>query len=268
MGMGQRHGEGPMAMPWDPDRYHLFKRERAAPFNDLLAMVRPREGMRVIDLGCGTGELTARLADALPGSEVIGLDSSPEMLERAQELSRPGLCFILGDLREVQGTWDLVFSHAVIQWVEDHAGLLPRLLGIVAPGGQIAVQLPSNHQHPTHLLIAATARESPFREILSGWTRESPVLGIEEYAEILHAAGGTELMVLEKVYPHVLENADAMADWTSGTAMLPYFERLPAEMRDPFMASYREKLRRRYPGSPVFYGFRRILFAATVGVSH
>jgi trans-aconitate 2-methyltransferase len=251
-------------MPWDPDRYHLFKRERAAPFNDLLGMIRPREGMQVIDLGCGTGELTARLADALPGSEVLGLDSSPEMLERAQELSRPGLRFELGDLREAGGSWDLVFTHAVIQWVEDHVSLLPRLMRLLRPDGQLAVQLPSNHQHPTHLLIQETAREDPFAGALGGWIRESPVLGIEEYAEILHAAGGVNLSVLEKVYPHVLEDADAMADWTSGTAMLPYFERLPAEMRDPFIASYREKLRRRYPGSPVFYGFRRILFAATV----
>jgi trans-aconitate 2-methyltransferase len=249
-------------MPWNPDRYHLFKRERAAPFNDLLAMVRPREGMRVIDLGCGTGELTARLADALPGSEVIGMDSSPEMLERARDLSRPGLRFVAGDLRDVEGSWDLVFSHAVIQWVDDHAALLPHLMGLVNPGGQLAVQLPSNHHHPTHLLIHATAREEPFAGALNGWVRDSPVLGVEEYAEILHACGGHDLVVLEKVYPHVLENADAMADWTSGTAMLPYFERLPAHLRDEFMASYRLKLRRRYPGSPVFYGFRRILFAA------
>ena len=125
----------------------------------------------------------------------------------------------------------------------DHADLLPRLLRLLNPGGQLAVQLPSNHQHPTHLLIAETARDEPFAGALGGWVRESPVLGIEAYAELLHAAGGIDLVVLEKVYPHVLDNADAMADWTSGTAMLPYVERLPAEMRDAFMGAYREKLR-------------------------
>jgi trans-aconitate 2-methyltransferase len=236
-------------MPWDPDRYHLFNRERAAPFNDLLAMIRLRPSMRVIDLGCGTGELTARLAEHLPESNVVGIDSSPEMLGRARELERPGLCFELGDLREVSGSWDLIFSHAVIQWVEDHETLLPRLIGLLNPGGQIAVQLPSNHQHPTQLLIRETARTEPFHSALNGWVRASPVLGIDEYAEILSAAGGSDLAVMEKVYPHMLENADAMADWTSGTAMLPYFERLPAHLRDEFMASYRLKLRRRYPGS-------------------
>src|SRR5947209_11813782 len=107
-------------MPWDPDRYHLFKRERAAPFEDLLALIRPREGMHVIDLGCGTGELTLRLADALAGSDVVGIDSSPDMLERARELSRPGLRFELGDLQDAGGSWDLIFSHAAIQWVDDH----------------------------------------------------------------------------------------------------------------------------------------------------
>lgn len=250
-------------MPWDPTIYHKFQAERATPFVDLLGLVQVRPDLRVVDLGCGTGELTRRLAEALPGSEVIGLDSSPQMLARAAAHARPGLRFVEGTIETVGGDWDLIFTHAALQWVPDHAALIPRLLALLRPGGQLAVQIPSNHTHLTHQLITTIAGEAPFVTALGGWHRDSPVLGIEAYADLLFAAGGRDLTVFEKVYPHVLENADALADWTSGTALVPYFERLPLELRDPFMDRYRARLRAAYPGSPVFYGFRRTLFAAT-----
>lgn len=250
-------------VPWDPDRYHQFSAQRAQPFEDLLALIRRREGMRVVDLGAGTGELTARLHEALPGSEVLGIDSSAAMLTRAKALERPGLRFEEGDLSTIGGSWDLVFSHAAIQWVPNHRSLVPDLLALVRPGGQLAVQLPSNHDHVSHIAIAETAGEEPFRSCLGGWTRQSPVLAVEEYAELLYESGVEDMTVFEKVYPHVLADANAVADWTSGTALVPYMERLPADLRDLFMERYRERLRAVMPRSPVFYGFRRILFAAT-----
>src|SRR5947207_11647180 len=117
-------------MPWDPDRYHQFQRERFAPFEDLMALVHRRPGLRAIDLGCGTGELTRRLADALPESDVLGIDNSPEMLARAAELARPGLRFEPIPIEAVTGVWDLVFSHAAVQWVDDHEAFIPRLLAL------------------------------------------------------------------------------------------------------------------------------------------
>ncbi|MBV9960448.1 MAG: methyltransferase domain-containing protein [Acidobacteria bacterium] len=249
-------------MPWNPDVYHKFQSERFAPFEDLLKLIRVREGLRVIDLGCGTGELTRRLADALPSSEVVGVDSSAEMLLRAESLVRPGLKFERRAIEDVAGEWDLVFSHAAIQWVDDHASLVPRLLSLVAPGGQLAVQLPSNHNHATHTIIIEIAREEPFSQALKGWTRRSPVLRLGEYAELLYRHGGRDLVVFEKIYPHVLENADALAEWTSGTALVPYFERLPTELHEPFLHAYRTRLRAKWPESPVFYPFQRTLFSA------
>lgn len=250
-------------MPWSPERYHQYRNERFAPFEDLLALVNIRDGMKVVDLGCGTGELTRRLADMLPKSEVVGIDSSPEMLECAREQARDCLSFELGSIESVEGQWDLVFSHAAIQWIDDHRALIPRLLSLVSPGGQLVVQLPSNHEHPTHTLIRELAAEEPFVSALSGWNRLSPVLSISEYAELLHENGGTELTVFEKVYPSLLDNSAALAEWTQGTALVPYFERLPEKLHEPFMNRYREKLAALFPGSPVFYPFRRTLFAAT-----
>src|SRR6266850_7396140 len=118
-------------MPWNPDLYNKFKSERFAPFEDLLPLIRIREGMRVIDLGCGTGELTNRLANHLPKSDVVGIDASEEMLSRAEKLTRSGLRFDKRKIEDVSGEWDLVFSHAAIQWVDDHAALIPRLFELV-----------------------------------------------------------------------------------------------------------------------------------------
>ncbi|HEX8774950.1 MAG TPA: methyltransferase domain-containing protein [Pyrinomonadaceae bacterium] len=250
-------------MPWNPDRYQQFRTERFQPFDDLIRLVKRRDRMRVIDLGCGTGELTSRLADELPASHVTGIDSSQEMLARAVVYERAGLSFEPGTIESVKGEWDLVFSHAAIHWVEDHAALVPRLFGLVRAGGQLAVQIPSNHGHATHTLISEIAGEEPFRHALDGWARHSPVLPIEAYAELLYAEGAEEIFVFEKVYPHVLESADALADWTSGTALVPYFDRLPQALHEPFMLRYRERLRALWPNRPVFYGFKRTLFAAT-----
>lgn len=250
-------------MPWNPDRYHKFQAERFAPFDDLMKLVECRENLHVIDLGCGTGELTRRLADALPNSDVIGIDSSAEMLARAASQARPGLRFAQLPIEEATGQYDLVFSHAAVQWVDDHRTLIPRLVSLVRSGGQIAVQMPSNHGHFAHLALGQTAAEEPFQQALNSWTRQSPVLTIEDYAELLYASGTENITVTEKVYPHVLDNADAVLEWMSGTALVPYLERLPEALVEPFTASFREKLRQHWPTSPVFYGFRRILFAAT-----
>jgi trans-aconitate 2-methyltransferase len=251
-------------VPWNPDTYHKFQSERAAPFNDLLRLVNVREGLRVVDLGCGTGELTARLAEHLPGSDVVGIDNSPQMLERAAQYERPKLRFELASIEELEGEWNLIFSHAALHWVENHDTLIPRLLSHLRPGGQLAVQIPSNHNHVTHRLITEIAGEEPFRSALGGWTRKSEVLGIEQYADLLYEHGGQDITVFEKVYPHLLADADALADWTSGTALVPYFSRLGEDLKDQFMARYRERLRTHYPSSPVFYGFRRTLFSATI----
>ena len=250
-------------MPWNPEQYHLFQAARFAPFEDLLGLVKVRASVRVVDLGCGTGELTRRLADELPGSEIVGFDSSPEMLERARAFRGERLRFALGSIETIEGQWDLVFSHAAIHWVEDHKALVPRLVSLVRPGGQLAVQLPSNHTHPTQTLITQVASEEPFRAALGGWHRESPVLAVNEYAELLHESGAGEMTVFEKVYPSLMENADALADWTAGTTLVPYFERLPEDLHEAFMERYRERLRARYPSAPVFFPFRRTLFAAT-----
>src|SRR6202162_363092 len=111
-------------MPWDPERYEQFKNERSAPFDDLLRLVRVRDGLRAVDLGCGTGELTRRLADALSERDWLVTDSAAEWLERADQAARLGLRFELGDIQAFGGAWDVIFSNAALQWVNDPRSLI------------------------------------------------------------------------------------------------------------------------------------------------
>jgi trans-aconitate 2-methyltransferase len=194
---------------------------------------------------------------------VVGLDSSPEMLERARTMARPGLRFELGRIEEATGSWDLVFSHAAIHWLSDHEQLVPRLYGLVRSSGQLVVQLPSNPDHPSRRLMAEVAAESPFVEVLGSRDRSLPVLSIERYAEILQRLGGVDLTVYEKVYPHLYADSDALLEFYRSTALKTYVDPLPVPLRDRFFERYRVRLGERYPDRPLFLGFRRILFSAT-----
>jgi trans-aconitate 2-methyltransferase len=161
----------------------------------------------------------------------------------------------------LEAEWDLIFSNAALQWSENHEQLIPYLFNRLAPGGQIAVQVPSNHNSTAHLTINEVAGREPFGSALGGWTRQSPVLPIEAYAELLFREEAQEIVVFEKVYPHVLKNANAIVEWISGTALVPYFERL-GDLKEAFADSIRGELRLAMPGEPVFYPFRRTFFSA------
>ena len=250
-------------MPWNPNQYHKFQAERSAPFYDLLALVDVRPNLKVVDLGCGTGELTRQLAEKLPNSDVTGLDSSPQMLDaaRAASFSSPNLRFTQGDQSQLTEAWDLIFSNAALQWSENHAELIPNLYKRLKHGGQLAVQIPSNHNHISHQIYRETANEEMFKFILNGYQRYAPVLTIDDYARIFFNCGAENIVVIEKIYPHILQDADAVVEWISGTALIPYFERL-GEHKEEFLESVREKMRAAMPDSPVFYPFRRILFSA------
>lgn len=246
---------------WSPDLYARFGAERAQPFRDLLALVRPRPGMRVVDLGCGTGELTAEAHRLLSARETQGIDSSPAMLERARPLAGGGLSFALGDIAGFSGEGlDLLLSNAALHWVPGHEALLGRLTRALAPDGQLAVQVPANHDHPSHRLAHELAGEPPFAAALSGPVRGKPVLEPEEYARLLFRLGYREQQVQLRVYAHPLREPSEVVEWVRGTLLTDYRKRLPPELWDRYLAAYRERLLRALPDEgPYLYTYRRIL---------
>lgn len=250
-------------MTWNPNQYHKFKTEREQPFNDLLQLINIRPNLQVIDLGCGTGELTAQLHDLLPYSQVLGIDSSAQMLEKAQGDNK-SLRFELKEIQDLQGQWDIIFSNAALQWLPDHQQLIPQLFSRLKPQGQLIVQLPSNKNHIAYRLIQDLIRKAPFRDYLQGFEFELNALGINDYAETLYNCRAANITVLEKVYPCIMEDYRGIIEWVKGTALTPYLQRLSTEQQAEFLAVYAQDLQKALPQSPLFFGFRRILFAASM----
>lgn len=249
-------------MPWNPDQYLKFKALRDQPFYDLLNFIQVRPNLEVIDLGCGDGHLTVKLAEYLPQSKVLGVDNSSEMLAKAYPLAREGVQFDLQPIEAATGQYDIVFSNAAIQWVPDHANLIPRLFAMVKAGGQLVIQQPANHDSITHRTIRELAEIAPFKDHFTGNERQWVVQKAEVYGEWLHQVGGQNLTLIEKVYPHVLPDVDAVIEWVRGTALVPYMEPLSAELQALFLQHLREKLLAHFGAGEVFFGFRRMLLVA------
>ena len=192
---------------WNPTQYERFRAEREQPFHDLVALITRRPDIRAVDLGCGTGLLTAALHRELDATETIGVDSSDAMLERARDVELEGLRFERGDIStwEPDAPVDLVFSNAALQWLPDHPRLFERLTAMIAPGGELAVQVPANFDHVSHRLAADLAREEPFASAMDGYVRTFGVLVPEAYATLLHELGFAAQSVRMQVYGHVLE---------------------------------------------------------------
>ncbi len=245
---------------WNPDQYGKFRAERAAPFLDLLAQVEPAAAPRVLDLGCGTGELTRLAHERLGARETLGVDASAAMLARAAAQAGGGLSFRQADLGAfAEGGWDVVLSNAAIHWVPDHEALLPRLAALVAPGGQLAIQAPANDHHASHLAAREVAREPAFAAALGGFERESPLLSPEAYARLLFRLGFARQRVRFEVYAHPLASRDDVVEWVRGTTLTAYERRLDPPAWAAFLARYRERLAAALPDErPFVYTYRRL----------
>jgi trans-aconitate 2-methyltransferase len=258
---------------WNADQYRRFAAERSLPFVELLTMIeRPTEPApvrRVVDLGCGPGELTARLAAELD-ADVLGIDNSPAMLAAAEQHRTNRVAFADGDIAAwtADGDVDLVVASASLQWVADHPTVLRRWRDALAPGGQLAVQVPANADSPTHTVAAAVAMCEPY---LSAFGAAGPppdpvarnVLTPEHYARVLYELGFEHQEVRLRVYPHVLAQSRDAVEWVKGTTLTRFAEVLPAPLYERFLVDYEAALLAEVgESSPFFFPFKRILFVA------
>ncbi len=252
------------AHTWDPERYLTYADERGRPFADLLARVAAPEVARVVDLGCGPGNLTAWLAQRWPDAEVVGLDSSPEMIDSARRDGPRGVRFEVADLRTWQAARpvDVLVSNATLQWVPGHLELLPRLVAQVAPGGWFAFQVPGNFDEPSHALLHELAGDPRFREYADGVARPD-AFGSRVYLEALLGLG-CRVDAWETTYLHQLEGTDPVFTWISGTGARPLLQTLPEGLRAEFEAEYKQALREAYPAGPhgTVLPFRRVFAVA------
>jgi trans-aconitate 2-methyltransferase len=257
-----------MTASWDPAVYLHYADERLRSALDLLARVPLAGPARVVDLGCGAGNVTALLRRRFPDASVTGIDGSAAMLDRARQAA-PDCGFVQADI----AAWtpeqppDLLYSNAALHWLGDHAALFPRLLGGLAPGGVLAVQMPCMHDAPVRALQVEVAAHGPWAALLEGVGSAPPILPAESYWDLLrpHCAA---LELWETTYLHALAGEDAVVQWAMGTSLRPFLAPLPAGLREGFLAAYRASVEQAYPRRPdgtTLLPFRRLFLVATVG---
>ncbi len=216
---------------WSPRRYDQFAAERRLPADELIQLCRHLDGHGTIyDLGCGTGSLTAELGARLGASNVVGIDSSEAMLTKAMSLAngRADLRFELGDIASfgesaLPAPPSIIFSNAALHWVDHHDEVIDQWRRTLAPDGQLAIQVPTNHDHPAYPLATTIAAEHP------EWFPNGPpplpsntVLAPEDYAQLLHGLGAVEQHVSLRVFAHELDSTANLVDWLRGTTLLPF----------------------------------------------
>ncbi|HEY0247618.1 MAG TPA: methyltransferase domain-containing protein [Gryllotalpicola sp.] len=253
-------------MSWSPEQYGIFEAQRSRPFADLVARITARSPRRVVDLGCGTGALTATLAARWPEAEVVGVDSSPEMLAAAARGAdaAPNLSFVRGDIAEwmpAEGD-DVVISNAALQWVPEHRPLLARWFAGLGSGAQLAVQMPANAASPSQTLLRELADSPRWAPRLDGLVVVlENVAPLPEYLELAFAAG-LAVEGWETSYHHVLPGEDPVLEWVAGTRLRPFVAALGDEA-PAFVEEYRQALRAAFPPGPAgtVFPFHRIFFA-------
>jgi trans-aconitate 2-methyltransferase len=259
---GQGIGLGGVASNnWNPDQYERFRDERAQPFHDLVALVEPRPKMRIVDLGCGTGELTRHLHEKLGAEETLGIDSSETMLLKSHAFGGDALYFERGDIEAfvTDRPFDLVFSNAALHWVPDHESLFRRLTSFLSAHGQLAVQMPANDDHASHRVAGEVAERSFGIE-----ARVHPVLPAARYAELLYELGFKRQHVRVQIYGHVLDSTHGVVEWVKGTLLTDYQRRL-GDRYAAFLAKYTERLVEVLgEHRPYFYTYKRVLMSASM----
>ncbi len=231
---------------WDPALYTRFEAERTRPARDLVAQVPLASAARVADLGCGPGNSTELLVARFPAAAVTGIDTSAAMLAQAKA-RLPGCRFAEADIAlwEPDAPQDLIYANAALQWVPDHTALIPRLLGFLAPGGVLAVQVPDNRNEPSHRLMREVAAAGAWAERLAPAAARLGVLPANTYYDML-AGGGATVELWRTVFYHRMDGAGAIVDWVRGTGLQPFLAPLDETERAAYLAQYEASVDRAY----------------------
>ena len=256
---------------WDANLYLKFADARTRPALDLMGRLDAASGARaghaIYDLGCGAGNISRILAERFPQSQVIGIDSSEEMLAKARsQTSTSRVTFAKGDLTKFEpGTPpSILYSNAAYQWVDGHIDLFPGLLKLLPSGGQLAIQMPRNHEAPSHALMHQAAEAGPWKAKLAQVRTIRRVHEPERYYDVLKPLA-SDLEVWETIYQQVLTGKDPVAQYTASTGLRPYMQLLDKAEGQAFYDTYARLLAEAYPTRPdgiTLFPFRRLFIVA------
>jgi trans-aconitate 2-methyltransferase len=252
---------------WDPEKYLDYADLRARPFHDLIARIGVSSPRRVVDLGCGPGNLTVSLRERWPGAILECGDSSPEMVESARSRGLDASLLDVRDWTPAPDT-DVVVSNAVLQWVPGHESLLRRWVSELPLGAVVAVQVPGNFNAPSHALTRELAASPAWASRLADVVlrEDDAVLSPLGYANLL-ADAGCGVDAWETTYVQPLRGPRAVLEWITGTALRPVRAALPDEEWEQFRTELAPRLDEAYPtraDGATWFEFRRVFFVAQV----
>ncbi|MGH8444283.1 MAG: trans-aconitate 2-methyltransferase [Solimonas sp.] len=255
-------------MSWSATQYSQFEDERNRPIRDLLAQLPTRAIGRAADLGCGPGNSTELLLTRFPQAAITAIDTSADMLDAARR-RLPAIHFERADIAQWHdaGPYDVILANASLQWVPDHQALLPALLHKLAPGGQLAVQMPDNLDEPAHRLMREIAADGPWAGALAtvAMARAARHEAAWYYRVLRGAASAAD--VWRTTYHHPLSGgAAAVVEWFKGSGLRPFLDPLDARQRGDFLARYEAAVAQAYPAlvdGTVLLPFPRLFFVAT-----
>lgn len=259
---------------WHADKYLSFNEQRTRPAIDLLARVEQQNPQLIIDLGCGPGNSTFQLQKHWPAARIIGIDNSITMLAKAKKIAS-NIEWQNADISSWQPETapNIIFANAVLQWLDDHEVLIPKLLGFLASQGTLAIQMPRNYDQATHTTIVELVKSQNWRNKLSHLLRYNesetnwPVHTPEFYYHLL-APLAKKIDIWQTEYLTILEGENPVAQWAEGTALCPFLAALAEPERTVFLNEYKEKIAQIY--RPTKQGktllpFRRIFIVASKG---
>ena len=253
-----------MENTWDSEKYLKFEKERTQPAIDLVRRVEGRNVSSALDVGCGPGNSSAVIKSVFPEADILGIDFSADMIERAKK-DYTDITFEQWDadvFTEKSGQkFDLIFSNACLQWLPDQFKTIKNLYKLLNENGIMAIQIPCNFDEPIHHLIHKVVTSEKWKNVFK--QQRNYVMGtVEEYFDVLSALSD-EFDIWTTTYHHVLPSHEAIWTWYEGTGLRPYLSQIDDSMRDEFKKDIMEEIRKNYPlqkNGKVIFDFPRLFF--------
>lgn len=251
---------------WNSEQYLKFLKERTQPSVDLAAKINMENPKRIIDIGCGPGNSTAVLKKRYPDAYILGVDFSPNMIEKAKA-DYPDMDFMLfdatRDFEKLEDKYDIVFSNACIQWVPNHKKLLSDMMSILKPNGVLAVQVPMNFEEPIHKIIVEVITRKEWADKI-GSGRQFYTLKESEYFDVLSDIS-SDFTMWKTIYMHRMPSHQSIIEWYKSTGMKEYLAVLSDDDKIEFEKAVFNEVEKYYPvqkNGEIIFRFPRLFFTA------